>query len=114
MPRKPYAFGRIAASVIVGVMIASSLPAYATRARCFTSDDGSYTCEFRRIGRNGSFEISARGKPTYTLEVIEPGVAFGHVTLGKHGLALPGRYLRDRMDPACWVNDSTAAKICSR
>jgi hypothetical protein len=82
-------------------------------ARCFTSDDGSFSCEFHATARDGSFEISAPGKPTYILNMIEPGVASGFVNLGTRNIPLPGRYLRSSAEPACWVNDSTGAKICA-
>ena len=84
-----------------------SFPAHAKPARCSTTDDGSYNCDFQPDGRDGSFTVSAPGKPTYTLTVTEPGVAFGSVSL-------PGRYLRSRSEPGCWVNDSTGAKLCAR
>jgi hypothetical protein len=88
--------------------------AQAKPARCFTTDDGSFPCEFRATGRDGSFEISAPGKPTYILNMIEPGVASGFVTIGGRNVSLPGRYLSSRTEPGCWVNDATRAKICAR
>jgi hypothetical protein len=45
--------------------------------------------------------------------MIEPGVALGFVNLGTQNIPLPGRYLRGSAEPACWVNDSTGAKICA-
>lgn len=89
-------------------------PAHAKPARCSTTDDGSYDCRFAPIGRDGSFTISAPGKPTYTLEVTEPGVAVGFVDLGSRNVPLPGRYLRSRSEPGCWINDATGAKLCAR
>jgi hypothetical protein len=83
-------------------------------AKCFTTDDRSYACEFRRTDADGSFEISARGKPTYILNISEPGIAFGYVNLGHRNIPLPGRYLRSTSEPGCWVNDTTQAKICVR
>lgn len=83
-------------------------------ARCSTSDDGSFSCEFHATAGDGSFKISAPGKPTYILNMIEPGVASGFVNLGTRNIPLPGRYLRSSAEPACWVNDSTGAKICAR
>lgn len=88
--------------------------AEAKPARCFTTDDGGYNCQFQATGGDGSFTISAPGKPTYSLEMIEPGVAAGFVNLGSRNVALPGRYLRSRSEPGCWVGDSTGAKICAR
>jgi hypothetical protein len=88
--------------------------AEAKSARCFTTDDGSFPCQFRATARDGSFEISAPGKPTYILNVIEPGVANGFVNLGGRNVSLPGRYLRSKTEPECWLNDSTRTKICAR
>ena len=92
----------------------SAIPLYAKPARCSTTDDGSFRCEFRATAPDGSFEISAPGKPTYILNMAEPGVAFGFVNLGSGNVALPGRYLRSQDEPACWMNDSTHAEICAR
>lgn len=83
-------------------------------ARCFTSDEGSYPCAFVATDQDGSFKISAPGKPTYILNIDEPGVAFGFVNLGTRNISLPGRFLRSKTEPACWVNDSTHAKICAQ
>jgi hypothetical protein len=87
--------------------------AAAKPARCSTSDDGSFPCQFRAMDRNGSFQISARGKPTFILDMIEPGVAAGYVNLGGRNTPLPGRYLRDPSEPACWINDVTHTRICA-
>lgn len=92
----------------------SANSALASSARCSTTDDGSFPCRFRAMGRDGSFEISAPGKPTYVLNVQEPGVAFGLVNFGSRNVALPGRYLRSSREPSCWANDSTGTKICAR
>lgn len=86
----------------------------AKTAHCFTTDEDSYTCEFRITDAHCSFEVSASGKPTYVLEILEPGVAFGYVNLGQRNIPLPGRYLRSPSDPACWVNDTTQARLCAR
>jgi len=82
-------------------------------ARCFTTDDGEFNCEFRATARDGSFAISAPGKPTYLLNIVEPGVASGFVNFGPRNVPLPGQYLRSRSEPACWMNDSTGSKICT-
>ena len=101
-----YAAGALALCLAIG-------PADARPARCFTTDEGSFPCEFRATARDGSFEISAPGKPTYILTISERDVAFGFVRLGGRNVALPGRYLRSRTERGCWVNDTTAAKICA-
>jgi hypothetical protein len=87
--------------------------AIARPARCFTTDDGEFGCQFRTTGRDGSFEISAPGKPRFMLNMTEPNVAFGFVNFGPRNISLPGRYMRDRNDPGCWVNDATADKMCA-
>jgi hypothetical protein len=103
-------------SGIVAALVACCLAqaAEARPARCFTTDDGSFACDFQPTGRDGSFRISARGKPTYILTMEAPGVAYGFVNLGKRNVALPGRYRRSASEPGCWVNDETGTKICAR
>ena len=103
---KRLSFGIVALCSTMGV-------AEARPARCYTTDEGSFACQFRATARDGSFEISARGKPTYLLNMAEPGIAHGFVTLGGRNVSLPGRYRRSRTDPACWVNDATQARICA-
>jgi len=82
-------------------------------AQCFTTDDGTYACQFVATDRQGSFRMSAQGKPTILLNVDQPGTAFGFANFGSRNVALPGRYRRSKTDPACWVNDATAAKVCA-
>lgn len=86
----------------------------AKAAHCFTTDEGHYPCEFQTTGTDGSFEIEAPDKPTFVVTVTEPGVANGFVDFGPRAIALPGRYIRNKADPACWVSDSTATQICVR
>jgi hypothetical protein len=96
--------------------VALGLPALATgviNARCSTTDDGVYPCHFRNTDNRGSFEITADGKPTYTLTIDAPGVAFGFIDLGEGNVALPGRYLRSVADRACWRNDMTDTEVCA-
>ena len=102
---------------LVLAAIASCLLAEAAQARparCFTDEDGSFPCDFRATDRNGSFQITARGKPTYLLNMIEPGVAAGFMNLGTRNIAMPGLYQRSRTEPGCWLNDATRMKICAR
>ncbi len=89
--------------------------AEAKPARCFTSDDGYYPCEFEAFGGDGSFEIRAAGYPTFTLTMDGNGVAFasGIFEPGGRSVALPGLYRRERADPACWMNDTTGARLCA-
>lgn len=92
---------------------AFATPALARPAQCFTTDDGSFACEFVATDDAGSFEISGEGV-SYWLIVDEPGVAFGFVNLGGRNVSLPGQYLRSSADPACWENADTETKICAR
>lgn len=82
-------------------------------ARCSTTDDGVYSCQFRMVDGSGSFEISAPGKPTYTLNITKPGVAYGYTVLEGHSVPLPGEYLRSESDRACWQNETTKTEICA-
>lgn len=103
----------LGAAVIAAAAAAAVLPAQAKKARCFTSDDGYYQCDFTALDKRGSFRIEARGYPSYALEVDQPGFAFGSVQLGGRWIGLPGQYVRNRDDPACWSNPETNTKICA-
>lgn len=105
--------GRARSFLTVAALCCLAGLAEAKPARCFTTDDGAFGCQFRATDRDGSFEISAPGKPSFTLNMIEPGVASGFVNFGSRNVSLPGRYLRDPAEPGCWVNDSTGAKVCA-
>jgi hypothetical protein len=102
---------RICLALAAPAWLASA--AEARPARCSTSDDGGFACAFVQTDKNGSFKISAPGKPTTILIIDEPGIAFGFVNFGTRNIALPGRYLRSKTDPACWINDSTQTEICA-
>lgn len=105
---------KIAGAVLLGgVLVAMSVPAHAKRARCYSSDDGHYACNFRSLGSDGSFETSAEGYPTYTLQVDSPGRAYGFLDLGDGNVSLPGEYVRETDDPACWANADTGTRICA-
>ena len=104
----------LAIAIVGTVLFTASGFAEAKSARCFTTDDGAFVCDFRMVDRDGSFAISAPCKPTYTLNMTEPGVAYGFTQIGSKNTALPGRYVRDRNDGACWVNNVTQTKICAR
>lgn len=97
------------AALVLAMQAAAARP-----ARCETTDDGAYACDFQPLGRNGSFRISARGKPTFTVEVDEPGVAQAYANFGGRNVALPGPYRLSRTQPGCWVSDATGARICAR
>lgn len=99
--------------VVAAVLILGGVPAWAKPAECFTTDDGQYACDFRLVEYNGSFAISAPGKPTYTLIMDAPGYAYGFVNFGDRNIALPGPYERETADPACWLNIETGTRICA-
>ncbi len=96
---------------LVGFVAAQ--PVSAKQARCFTSDDGEYDCEFKITDNKGSFEVTAAGKPKMILMIDPPGVAYGWADFGTgRNVFLPGKYYRQDTDKACWVNDTTNDKIC--
>jgi hypothetical protein len=85
----------------------------AKQARCYNSDDGSYPCEFRQFGGDGSFTVYGANVPTYTIAIVRPGVADGFADYGDGNIALPGTFYRSREDRACWVSDATGFAICA-
>lgn len=107
---RPYEF--LAATLALALL---SGAAEAKSARCFTTDDGEYDCDFVSTDADGSFEVSASGKPKFSLVISEPGVGFVFGDYGDGGgnVALPGAYRRSQDDPACWVNGDTDAKLCA-
>lgn len=100
-------------SAALAMLACSAAPAAAKPAQCFTTDDGHYDCDFKGLDSAGSFTISAPGKPTFTLEVSEPGVAFGYGDFGSGNTPLPGQYIRADDDGACWDNSDTSTRICA-
>src|SRR3954453_892052 len=54
----------LAGSAVLCVLTSA---AEARPARCFTTEDGTYACQFVAPDRQGSFRISAPGKPTVLL-----------------------------------------------
>ncbi|MBI0534697.1 hypothetical protein D9599_03820 [Roseomonas sp. KE2513] len=100
--------------VLTVAILLLPLSAEARPARCTTTDDGTYPCDFQPTDRAGSFRISAPGKPTFLLNVEEPGRASAFVNLGPRNVSLPGVYVRSEADPACWESDATRARICMR
>jgi hypothetical protein len=104
---------RIGTSLAAALACASASAADTSNARCSTTDDGVYCCQFRMTDDSGSFEITAPGKPKYILNITEPGVAYGFMDLDGNSVPLPGQYLRSGSDRACWRNDSTGTEICA-
>lgn len=88
-------------------------PAHAKQARCYNTDDGTYACDFRQFGGDGSFTISAPVKPTYTISIVRRGVADGFADFGNGNVVLPGPFLRSQQDRACWVSDATGFTLCA-
>ena len=87
--------------------------AAAKSARCYTTDDGEYACEFVLTDDAGSFEISAPDKPTFSLQIESQSLGWAYGDYGDGFVALPGRFERSRNDPACWVSDETGVEICA-
>lgn len=104
---------RRAAVACAALAVLLAAPAEAKPARCFTSDDGTYACDFRGFDGNGSFRISAPMRPTYTLAIVRRGVADAFADFGTRAMALPGPFFRSREDPACWVSDATGFTLCA-
>ncbi|WP_434735726.1 hypothetical protein [Accumulibacter sp.] len=98
---------------VLAAILCQAYVAEARPARCSTSDEGHFKCEFRATARDGSFQISAQGKPTYTLNMVEPGFAYGFLNLSKGNIPLPGRFVRNPTEKACWENDATSTRICA-
>ena len=107
---------RLALQLATGSSIGLGLltgTAAAKAARCKTTDDGVYACQFRATDKDGSFEVTAPSKPTYMLNMSAPGVADGFIAIGSgNSTSLPGRYMRSKTEPACWSNTETKTSIC--
>jgi hypothetical protein len=82
-------------------------------AECFSTDDGNYPCTFKSTDNKGSFESSAPGKPTFNLFVDRPGEASASADFGTgRSVSLPGMFIRQTDDRACWKNDETKVVLC--
>ena len=101
------------AAAAAAMLLAFSGTAEAKRARCFSTDDGYYPCNFVATDGLGSFEISARGRPTYILLIDQPGFASAFVNFGDRNIPLPGMYVRSSDDGACWNNPETSTRLCA-
>ena len=99
----------------VATFALAASPVLAKDARCFTTDDGEYPCAFTVTDKQGSFEISAPGHPSFAVVIESPGVAwvYGTYEQGGKSVALPGPYLRAEDDQACWENSDTQTRICA-
>jgi hypothetical protein len=105
--------GIIGLGLFAGVI--ATTPALAKSARCFTTDDGYYDCQFEIFDDAGSFEISAPGYPSFQLTIDSPGFAYASAVYPRGGrsVSLPGMYVRSRDDGACWNNPETSTKLCA-
>lgn len=92
-----------------------AMPALAKDAHCYTTEDGEYDCAFFAATDNsGSFEITAPGKPWFSIVIDSPGVASGYADYGTgRTVPLPGTFYRSQEDGACWENDTTDFEICA-
>ena len=105
---------RLAASCLPLVALTfAAASAEAKQARCYTTDDGFYACEFAGFNADGSFTISAPTKLTYTLTMVDTGAAAGFSFDGTTSVRLPGTFHRNQQDRACWVSDATQFTICA-
>jgi hypothetical protein len=88
--------------------------AAAGEATCYNTDEGEYPCWFEP-GEGGDFDITADGYTTYFVDITEPGVAWVSAVFPDtdRTVNLPGPYLRQRADPACWRNMETSHEICA-
>jgi hypothetical protein len=103
----------LAALAAAAAMLGGLASAEAKSARCYTTDDGYYDCNFKSTDRNGSFMIWARRHPTFTIEMDSPGVAYGYADYGGGNVSLPGTFYRNQSDGACWDNSATGTQICA-
>jgi len=71
------------------------------------------SCNYKALDGEGSFRVSAPGYPTITLEIDQPGFAFGYARFGSRNRSLPGQFVRSRDDGACWNNPQTNTKVCA-
>jgi hypothetical protein len=103
-----------ALGVVLGLVLTGLTAglAEARPARCFTTDDGHYPCDFRPLDRKGSFSVSAPMKPGFTLWVERAGRGSVSANFGQREVGLPGIWLRRADDPACWQSDATGAVLC--
>ena len=119
-------FALVLAILLVGIV--GITPALAREAKCFVTHIGGYDCDFRPIGKDGSFEITTPDERTVSVFVEEPGKATGYINLNNEHLyadpegadyqwtrprQIPG-LLRSVQDPACWDDRApTAFVICA-
>ena len=89
-----------------------SCAALAKPAECFSTDDGYFDCDFIITDSDGSFEAHGAAV-THSLVMDSPGRAFGYVNFGDRNISLPGVFVRETSDRACWRNVDTGARLCA-
>ncbi len=102
-------------SVLTAFVTASPVPAFAKSARCFTTDDGYFPCQFTATDKAGSFDIRSDRDPNlgYSILVEEPGFASGFVIIDGRSISVGGMFVRQRDDGACWNNPELNVKVCA-
>ena len=102
----------IAVCAGAGLLFLGHGSAQAKPAECYSTDDGYFDCDFQMTDSAGSFTITGPDV-TYILVIDSPGYASGFVNLGHRNVPLPGTYVRERGDPACWSSAATDTRICA-
>jgi hypothetical protein len=104
-----------ATALISAAALALAIPsaAWAKPARCFTTDDGYFNCDFRMTDKLGSFEIKSKGKPGFSLVIEAPGIGSGYLRIDGRSIPVNGAYERQSDDPACWRNAEQQVKVCA-
>lgn len=95
------------------LLAANSFSVQARPATCFASGMGKYDCEVNLVEFNGSFSMSAPGKPTFMLIFDAPGYAFGFISENDKMRALPGPFEQEAAEPACWQNLQDDSRLCA-
>ncbi|SNY93883.1 hypothetical protein SAMN04515647_4204 [Cohaesibacter sp. ES.047] len=99
---------------LAGFVVGAAGAAEARPAECYTSTQRYYSCDVKNHGSDGSFTITARGRPTITLDILKNGKsARGHIDFndGRYR-AMPGLYFRTADEPECWTNSASVARVC--
>jgi hypothetical protein len=108
----------IVLTLIAAAGAATTVPvdAKSRSVRCWVTGVGAYPCTFTPLAGDGSFKISARNRDSYTLTLNGDGTAYAFLQVRGQGrtIALPGIYVRDAADRACWANSDPAFRICAR
>jgi hypothetical protein len=85
----------------------------AKSARCFTTDDGYFPCDFSTTDNDGSFQIMGSDGTGFSMVMDQPGFGYGYLIDGEKSVPLAGEYVRSRDDGACWNNPETNDKVCA-